>query len=123
MTEIYTPPLTAKLEQMLFTLTHSFKELSAKLNGINIGDHEALTQFITQTTGKLQQVTTFMAQTTLTIGELSLAVPHLQQITQEINSQLAELSSELATISASITHDPEVDRTEIVTTNHIKLST
>jgi hypothetical protein len=86
MTEIYTSPLTAKLEHMLFSLTHSFKELSAKLNGINIGDHEALTQFIAQTTAKLQQVTTFMAQTTLTIGELSLAVPHLQQIAQEITS-------------------------------------
>jgi hypothetical protein len=54
MTEIYTPPLTARLEQMIFSLTHSFKELTAKLSGINIGDHEALTQFIAQTSAKLQ---------------------------------------------------------------------
>jgi hypothetical protein len=116
MTEIYTPPLTARLEQMIFSLTHSFKELSAKLSGINIGDHEALTQFIAQTSAKLQQITVFMAQTTMSIGEFSLAIPHLQQLVDGI-------SSDLATLAASISHDPEVDRTEIVSTNHIKLST
>jgi hypothetical protein len=101
---------------MIFSLTHSFKELSAKLSGINIGDHEALTQFIAHTSAKLQQITVFMAQMTMSIGEFSLAIPHLQQIVDGI-------SSDLATLAASITHDPQVEKTEIVTTNHIKLST
>jgi hypothetical protein len=123
MTEIYTPPLTARLEAMIYSLTHVFKELTTKLNAINIGDHATLTAFIQDTTTRIQQINTFISQTSLFVGDVTLRLGHAESNLTYLTTSGGQLTEAIESLTATLSHDQENGKTDITNTERIKLST
>jgi hypothetical protein len=107
---------------MIYSLTHAFKELTTKLNAINIGDHATLA-FIQDTTTRIQQINTFISQTSLFVGDVTLRLGHAESNLTDLTTSVGQLTEAIESLTATLSHDQENGRTDITNTERIKLST